>query len=307
MITEIYKKYGKYICLSLDELKTKNLNIIHTDSFLQIEDEDTLYCYLNIKGFTPFKFKYYKTLYFPKETFEKIHFEKNAKFEYEKKFINKDGIEFVRLDYKPRLTAHTKDEFNLLIDELEKTKTKKTLLLHSCCGPCSSYCLEYLSRYFDITLYYSNSNIDSSEEFEKRVATQKEIVEKLGLNVQVVVDEYKNSDYTQAIKGLEQLGEFSRRCYNCYKFRLKKTFEFGVENNFDFVSTTLSISPYKNSNWINEIGIEQELEHSDSSKVKFLYSNFKLNDGYKKSVELSKKYNLYRQDYCGCIYSKRGE
>ena len=308
MINEIYEKFKDVIYLSLEDLMLIDLKITYNDNYLLIESDSsesdsTLYCYYNIKGFTPFNFKFYKTIYLLKSEYERIHFDKNSKYLYSKTLIIKNGVEFYKLDYMPRLRCQNKHEFDLLLDEISVTKQKRKLLLHSCCGPCSSYCLEYLNKYFDITIFYSNSNIDSLDEFNKRVETQKEIIEKMNLNVEIVVDTYNESDYIKAIKGLESLGEFSPRCYNCYKFRLERTFDYAIKHGFDFASTTLSISPYKNSNWINEIGLELEKK----TNLSFLYSNFKLNNGYKKSIELSKKYNLYRQDYCGCIYSKNGK
>ena len=186
-------------------------------------------------------------------------------------------------------------EFKKLLDEVKDQRP--TLLLHSCCGPCSSYVLTLLNEYFDITIYYYNPNIYPEEEFFKRLETQKEIVSKLNFDVKILVGDYDYNIYTDAVKGLEHLGEGSNRCYNCYYFRMKKCSEVASELNYDYFTTTLSISPYKNSNWINKIGKEVEI------KSKYLYSNFKKEEGYKKSIVLSKQYNLYRQDYCGCISS----
>lgn len=177
---------------------------------------------------------------------------------------------------------------------------KKTLLIHSCCGPCSSTVLERLNKYFDITIFYYNPNIDSYEEFEKRYHEQVRLIEEMNLNIRTIKGNYDYNCFLNAIKGLETLGERSIRCYNCYKERLIATAKYAKEHNFDYFTTTLSISPYKNSNWINEIGEELEKEYD----ISFLYSNFKLEDGYKRSIELSKIHDLYRQDYCGCIYSK---
>ena len=188
-------------------------------------------------------------------------------------------------------------EFKKLLDEVKDQRP--TLLLHSCCGPCSSYVLTLLNEYFDITIYYYNPNIYPEEEFFKRLETQKEIVSKLNFDVKILVGDYDYNIYTDAVKGLEHLGEGSNRCYNCYYFRMKKCSEVASELNYDYFTTTLSISPYKNSNWINKIGKEVEI------KSKYLYSNFKKEEGYKKSIVLSKQYNLYRQDYCGCKFSKK--
>ena len=187
------------------------------------------------------------------------------------------------------------NEFKKFLDELNY---RPTLLLHACCAPCSSYSIIFLKKYFDITIYYSNDNIYPKEEFDKRL----DEINKFVLNfddIKVINDGYNENDYDEAVKGLENLGEKSRRCYNCYKLRLKKTAIKAKELGFDYFSTTLSISPYKLEKWINEIGylLEEEIG------IKYLYSNLKKEDGYKKSIELSKKYNLYRQDYCGCKYS----
>ncbi len=154
-----------------------------------------------------------------------------------------------------------------------------------------------LNEFFNITIFYYNPNIYPEEEFYKRLETQKEIIEKLNFDVPIITDEYDYNIYLEQVKNLEHLGEGSKRCYNCYYFRMKKCSEIASKYKFDYFTTTLSISPYKNSNWINEIGKEVELES------KYLYSNFKKEEGYKKSIQLSKQYNLYRQDYCGCISS----
>lgn len=176
----------------------------------------------------------------------------------------------------------------------------KTLLIHSCCGPCSSTVLERLSKVFNITIFFYNPNIDTFSEFEKRYDEQKRLIEEMGLNIEVIKGNYDEKCFLNAIKGLETLGERTARCYNCYYERMYASAIYAKENNFDYFTTTLSISPYKNSDWINEIGLKLEKE----VEVNFLYSNFKLEDGYKRSIELSKIHNLYRQDYCGCKFSK---
>lgn len=182
---------------------------------------------------------------------------------------------------------------------LENLTIKPKLLLHSCCGPCSSYTIEFLKKYFDITIFYSNDNIYPYVEFIKRSDEQKRLVKLLDNNIDVIIDTYDDSRYYEAVKGLENLGEHSKRCYECMSFRMKRAALYAKNNNFDYFTTTLSISPYKNSKWINEIGYKLENEIG----INFLYSDFKKEEGYKKSIELSKKYNLYRQDYCGCVYS----
>lgn len=189
----------------------------------------------------------------------------------------------------------TYDKYKKFINSNIDNKIK--VLIHACCAPCSSEVLEELKQHCDITIYYYNPNIYPEEEFFKRLETQKEIVSKLNFDVKILVGDYDYNIYTDAVKGLEHLGEGSNRCYNCYYFRMKKCSEVASELNYDYFTTTLSISPYKNSNWINKIGKEVEI------KSKYLYSNFKKEEGYKKSIVLSKQYNLYRQDYCGCISS----
>ena len=177
------------------------------------------------------------------------------------------------------------------------------LLLHACCAPCSSYVLEYLSKYFEITLYYYNPNIHPELEYNRRIEELKKFISEFnGVNkIGLVEEEYNTSEYFNEVKGLENLGERSKRCYNCYKFRMDKAALYAKNNNYDYFTTTLSISPYKVSNWINEIGRELEKKYN----INYLYADFKKKNGYKRSLELSKQYNLYRQDYCGCIYSKQ--
>jgi len=179
---------------------------------------------------------------------------------------------------------------------------KPTLLLHSCCAPCSSYCLEYLNQYFDITIIYYNPNISKEEEFRKRVDELKKLLKLNNMEnqVKIVVPLYDNREFFDVVKGLENEPERGKRCYVCYELRLKRTALLAKEQGFDYFSTTLSISPYKNAEWLNEIGerLGEELG------VKYLVSDFKKKNGYKRSIELSEEYDLYRQDYCGCIYSQ---
>lgn len=183
---------------------------------------------------------------------------------------------------------------------LKQLDNKPTLLLHSCCGPCSSYVLEYLSKYFKITILYYNPNIDSKEEFKKRLNEQKRLIKEMNLDVNVIDDGYNYNDFDNVIKGLENEPEGGNRCFKCYRLRLLKTVKMAEEKHFDFFGTTLSISPFKNADKLNSIGLELENEYG----IKYLVSDFKKKNGYKRSIELSRKYNLYRQDYCGCIYSK---
>ena len=172
------------------------------------------------------------------------------------------------------------------------------LLLHSCCGPCSSSVIERLRDYFDITVIYYNPNIEPKEEYEKRKSEQLRLLNELGIKFMDI--DYLNNEYHEKVKGYENEPENGLRCPLCFELRLDKTASKAKENNFDYFGTTLTVSPHKNSKIINEIGLKLEEKHG----VKFLLSDFKKEDGYKRSIELSKKYDLYRQDYCGCLYSK---
>jgi len=193
-------------------------------------------------------------------------------------------------------------EMEKIISNIKKEQIP-TLLLHSCCAPCSSYVLEYLSNYFKITIYYYNPNISPIEEFEKRVEEQKRLINELPVKnkIDFIIGDYDNNLYEKMIKGLEHEKEGGSRCHLCYKLRLEETAKLAKEKGFCYFTTTLSISPYKNSSVLNEIG--QSL--SKKYDVNYLYADFKKKDGYKRSIELSKIYGLYRQDYCGCKYSKR--
>ncbi len=200
-----------------------------------------------------------------------------------------------------------KVNYQLLLDEelkkIENSEKVPTLLLHACCAPCSSYVLEYLSKYFKITILYYNPNITEENEYFKRLDELKRFVSEIKYDnpVSIMDCEYNPDDYFQVVEGLENDQEGGKRCFVCYKLRMEKTASLGKINNFDYFTTTLSISPYKNSAWINEIGKQLENEYH----IKYLYADFKKRNGYKRSIELSRKYQLYRQDYCGCIYSKR--
>lgn len=189
-------------------------------------------------------------------------------------------------------------ELDKKIEEIVNLGKRPKLLLHSCCAPCSTYVLEYLSNYFDITLYYYNPNLDTKEEFNLRSEEQQKLAKRL--NIKCITEKYNEKEYIEAIKGNEEDPEGGPRCFKCYKLRLLRAAQYALKGGFDYFTTTLSISPYKNSNKLNEIGEELEKELG----IKYLQADFKKHEGYKRSIELSKKYNLYRQDYCGCIYSK---
>ena len=180
---------------------------------------------------------------------------------------------------------------------------KKRLLLHSCCGPCSSYVITYLTKFFDITILYYNPNIFPYDEYLKRKEEQIRLINEIDTenSLDIIDCDYDNDLYEKLIKGLEQEPERGKRCNVCYLMRLDKTAAIAKENGYDFFCTTLSVSPYKNANLINEYGSSLE----DKYRVRWLYSDFKKKDGYKQSILLSQKYNLYRQNYCGCVYSKR--
>ena len=185
---------------------------------------------------------------------------------------------------------------------LENSKIIPKLLLHSCCAPCSSYVLEYLSNYFHISVFFYNPNISSEDEYYKRRDEQKKFIDSIDTKYPIsFFDEaYNPEEFYDSVKGLEKEKEGGKRCFKCFELRLDKTAQMAEKNSFDYFCTTLSISPLKNSNKINEIGENLEKIY----KAKFLRSDFKKKNGYKRSVELSKLHNLYRQNYCGCIFSK---
>lgn len=197
-------------------------------------------------------------------------------------------------------------ELDKLIEKLMMECGKpKHLLLHSCCAPCSSYCLEYLSQYFRITVFYYNPNITFEPEYRHRVEEQKRLIEAYNEKgdrypIEVVEGDYEPCLFLEISKGLEDCPEGGERCFRCYRLRLEKTAELAKELGADYFATTLTISPLKNAHKLNEIGEELAVEYG----VAWLPSDFKKRNGYKRSVELSAEYDLYRQDYCGCGFSK---
>ncbi len=199
-----------------------------------------------------------------------------------------------------------KTNYQLILDQTLKEITDSgdvpTLLLHSCCAPCSSYCLEYLSDYFRITVFYYNPNIED-EEFERRYREQVRLVSELKTKnpVCVVRGEHDTDLYYSAVAGHEDDPEGGERCRMCFELRLEEAAKIAKENGFDYFTTTLSISPLKNAELLNSIGREM----SEKYGVRYLYSDFKKRNGYLRSIELSKEHSLYRQDYCGCVFSKR--
>ena len=191
---------------------------------------------------------------------------------------------------------------NVFKDIVKNIKGTPTVLLHSCCAPCSSQVLARLSDYFLVTVLYYNPNIEPFSEYEKRKEEQKRFIETFPSKnkISILDCDYENEKFKCIAKGLEDAPEGGERCHKCYNLRLEKTAILAKENGFDYFCTTLTVSPFKNSRILNEIGSNLEKLYD----VKYLYSDFKKEDGYKKSIEYSKKYNLYRQTYCGCIYSK---
>lgn len=185
--------------------------------------------------------------------------------------------------------------------ELKKSGVKPTLLLHACCAPCSSHTLLYLCDYFDITLYFFNPNIAPESEYIYRREELKRLVAELGLDVKIIDEDYDSAPFYALSKGYEDLPERGKRCQRCIEYRLRKTAERAKYLGSDYFTTTLTISPHKDCGFINQCGgkLAEELG------ISYLFSDFKKHDGYKHSIELSKKYNLYRQDYCGCVYSRR--
>lgn len=206
-------------------------------------------------------------------------------------------------------------ELDKLIEE--NKNYRKKLLLHSCCAPCSSYVLEYLREYFDITVFFYNPNISSRVEYEKRMQEEIRLIDAYnqqvkdgnfeGMNstfhaglIKVLEAPYEPSRFYEAVKGYENYGEGSERCKKCFELRLRESARVAKEGGYDFFTTTLTISPLKNADWLNSIGMEEGKKEG----IPFLSSDFKKRDGYKRSIQLSKQFDLYRQDFCGCGFSK---
>ena len=198
------------------------------------------------------------------------------------------------------------ENYQITLDRTLDTLTKEgrvpSLLLHSCCAPCSSYVLEYLSHYFNITVFYYNPNLDTREEYERRTNEQARLIREMPFEreVKLSVGEYDTDKFHAESKGLEDVPEGGERCFKCYRLRLEEAAREAKKGGFDFFTTTLSISPLKNAKKLNEIGAAL----ADEYGVSYLFSDFKKRNGYKRSCELSAAYSLYRQNYCGCEYSK---
>ena len=194
-------------------------------------------------------------------------------------------------------------ELDIVIDGLPEG-TRPRLLLQACCGPCSSYVLEYLTRYFDVTLLYYNPNIRPETEYEKRLAALKELLAKMpeGAAVKLVEPGWRGEEFTEAIRGLEGEPEGGKRCPVCFRLRLEETARYAAAYGFDFFGTTLTVSPHKDAPLLNAIGETLSREYS----VRWLPSDFKKRNGYLRSIQLSRQYEIYRQEYCGCALPEGG-
>ena len=287
---KIYKKFIENKKLKFNYRITKYIKLCKfnkTDEINLIEEEGIKYPYGEFSVFT---------------TYFKITDDNEQKLS---KIIDLERFDIYTRWYELSLERiNDITSYNMLLNKIEEiklTNDKPNLLLHSCCGPCSSECLRMLYPYFNITILYYNPNIYPREEYDIRLNEQYKIIKSLGYNIDVITEEYDHSEYLNYIKGTEELGEKSKRCYLCYEHRLALTAKT-AKGKYDYFTTTISISPYKVSKWLNEIGFRLEEEYN----VKYLYSDFKQDNGYAKSIELSKKYDLYRQEYCGCEFSKNG-
>lgn len=192
-------------------------------------------------------------------------------------------------------------ELDKVIESLSQQEKVPTLLLHSCCAPCSSYVLEYLSDYFGITVFYYNPNIYPDEEYEMRVREQQRFIRAFPAKhpIDFIEGAYDKERFYEMARGLEAVPEGGQRCFQCYELRLREAGELAKARGFDYFTTTLSISPMKNAEKLNEIG----LRLAEELGVAYLCSDFKKRNGYKRSTELSREYGMYRQDYCGCVFS----
>lgn len=234
----------------------------------------------------------------------------------------KNSIKATSSIKKSKKTDYHK-QLDAIIETIKDSKIKPTLLLHACCAPCSSYVIEYLAKYFDISIYYYNPNIHPETEYTRRLNELVDFLPKfseaINNSVKLIKAPYDPEDYFKATNvkfepELQTEEERGERCHRCYKLRLEKTQNYAKQNNFDWYTTTLSISPYKDAEKINTIGMELdnislpcENTNTRPSSPKYLPADFKKNSGFLRSTQISKEYNLWRQDYCGCIYSKQNE
>lgn len=193
-------------------------------------------------------------------------------------------------------------ELDRVIAQSSEKGTIPSLLLHVCCAPCSSYCLEYLSKYFRVTVYYYNPNISIKEEYEHRLSEEKRLIRSMPFKnpVNIIEGSYDPKEFFDAVKGLENEPEGGKRCEKCFALRLESSAKLTKELGFDYYTTTLTISPLKNADLLNSIGEKLAEKYG----VSWLSSDFKKREGYKRSIELSKEYGLYRQNYCGCAFSR---
>lgn len=194
-------------------------------------------------------------------------------------------------------------ELDKVIEKIQKDGITPTLLLHVCCAPCSSYCLEYLSEYFNIIVFYYNPNISYKEEYKYRLSEEIRLINEMKFKnpVRIIESHYDPNEFFDVAKGLENEPEGGKRCLECFKLRLNESCKKAKEIGADYITTTLTISPLKNTQALNEIGSECAEKYG----VNWLFSDFKKREGYKRSITLSKEYNLYRQNYCGCVFSKQ--
>jgi len=199
-------------------------------------------------------------------------------------------------------------ELDKKILEFQREEKVPSLFLHSCCAPCSSYCLEYLTEYFSLTVFYYNPNIFPAEEYDDRIHEQERLIKELNEKgvknkIRLVCGEYRPEVFYEAVKGLEKEPEGGERCTKCFELRLYESARLAKEGGFDYFTTTLTISPLKDAERLNRIGEEAGSKFG----IAFLNSDFKKKNGYRRSIELSKEHSLYRQDYCGCVYSRRSQ
>ena len=194
-------------------------------------------------------------------------------------------------------------ELDKLIEKLEQSKEVPRLFLHSCCAPCSSYVLEYLSQYFEITVFYFNPNIAPEEEYRKRVEEQRRLIEQLPAVYPIQFEEgrYVPEEFYSRVRGLEKEPEGGARCRVCFELSLEEAARLASESGYDYYTTTLSISPLKNAQVLAQVAVEM----GEKWGVRWLPSDFKKKEGYKRSIQLSAEYDLYRQNYCGCVFSRR--
>lgn len=202
-------------------------------------------------------------------------------------------------------TVNYHKELEKLISQWRESGRTPSILLHSCCAPCSSYCLEFLTKYVPVTVFYFNPNITSPEEYAFRLEEQKRLISLMPFEhpVDIIEGRYDPGEFFSMAEGLEDAPERGPRCHRCYTMRLKETARIAAEQGFDYFATTLTLSPLKPADVINGIG--QELDVMNTGRTKYLPTDFKKNGGYLRSIELSKEYSLYRQNYCGCVFSKR--